>query len=130
MKTDQRGFVALISTIIIMAVLLLVIASVGLVGSYSRFNMLDSELKERSIAAADACADEAILQFALDPGYSGGALVLNALDSCRSGKRDAGTSTIGFSVQATSSDHAVTNLRILLDKDDLSVISWQEVVSY
>ncbi|MEK7133551.1 MAG: hypothetical protein AAB804_00605 [Patescibacteria group bacterium] len=130
-KKQERGFIALISTIIMSAVLLLVIASSGLVSFYSRFNTLDSELKQRSDATADACADMALLQLAQDPSYQGGTFTINSLDQCRVGKVAAvGGGNTQFSVQATSSNTAVTNLRVVVDPADLSVVSWQEIAAY
>lgn len=127
---NNRGFVALISTIIISAILLLVIASSGLVSFYSRYNTLDAELKERSNAAADACADEALVQLAQDPGYAGGVLSLNSLDQCRIGKITSVGANTQFEVQATSSQTAVTNLKIVFDPSDVSIVSWQEIAVF
>ena len=79
-KHSERGFIALISALIISAILLIALVASNLTGFYSRFNILDSELKERSNATADACADIALLQFALDPMYAGGTLNINSID--------------------------------------------------
>jgi len=128
-KRQNRGFVALISAIIISAVLLIVAVSNGLVSFYSRFNMLDSELKERSNAAADACADTAIAQLAQAIDPSGMTRTLNSIDQCRIGIV-SGTTQKMFKVQATSSDRAVTDLQIIVDANDFSVVSWQEIPNF
>ncbi|MBM3261539.1 hypothetical protein FJY93_03915 [Candidatus Kaiserbacteria bacterium] len=127
--TSQRGFVALISVIIIAAVLLLVVASSGLTSFYSRFNTLDAELKARSEGVADACVDYALVQLALGSDPSGSTLSLNAIDECRIGAM-TGSSQITFRVQATSSDQAVTNLQIVVNGGDLSVVSWAEIATF
>jgi hypothetical protein len=129
-KRSQRGFIALISAIIISAMLLLVIAAMGATTFYSRFNMLDTELKERSFATADACADRAFIELVLDPTYTGSALMLNSIDECRVGKVSWSGSTVQFSVQATSSDTAVTNLKIVANSGDFSIVSWEEIATY
>ncbi|MBI3631232.1 MAG: hypothetical protein HY221_02745 [Candidatus Sungbacteria bacterium] len=127
---SDRGFVALISAIIISAVLLLVIAASGLIAFYSRFNILDFELKERSNAAADACVDEALLQIAQDPSYIGGTSIsLSPLDKCWIGTV-TGSGQETFKVQATSSDTAVTNLQVTFDTSNFSVVSWQEIPTF
>jgi len=126
----ERGFIALMSAVIISAVLLLVVASAGLISINSRSNILDSELKERSEASADACADEALYSLAQDPAYAGGIITLNSLDKCRIGKITNVGANIQFEVQATSSDSSVTNLQIVADSGDLSVISWQEIANF
>ena len=118
------------SVIIISATLLVVVVTSGLLGFFSRFNALDAELKERSVSTADACADLALLQLAQNPSYQGGTFALNDLDECRVGKVSAVGATLQFQVQATSSKTAVTNLKIIANAGDVSVVSWQETSLY
>ncbi len=116
------------SAVIISAVLLLVVIGGSLTGFFARSNILDGELKVRSAAAADACADQALLTLANDPGYTGTLiLALNALDSCRVSVTGSGVKSI--KVQATSSK-AVTNLQISYNAGTFAVVSWQEVPTY
>jgi len=125
----ERGFVALMSVIIIGAVLLAVVIGASLTGFYSRYNVLDFELKERSASTADACADQALLELANDATYAGGTtLSLNSLDKCSIGPM-SGTAEKSFQIQATSSD-AVTNLAITARAADLTIISWREIPNY
>ncbi len=69
-RKTNRGFMALISVIIISAILLLVATSLSSSSFYGGFNVLDSELKERSSALAEACIDTAILRLANNPSYN------------------------------------------------------------
>jgi len=122
----RRGFIALMSAIIISAILLIVATTGSLTGFFERSNILDSELKERSAAAADACADQAFLLIANDPTYTGlSLLTLNSLDSCR--LLVSGSSPKSIRIQATSSNAAVTNLQISYNPSTFSIISWQEI---
>src|SRR3989344_3901057 len=127
----ERGFVALMSVIIIGATLLVVVIGASLTGFYSRYNFLDFELKERSASAAEACANQALLELANDATYAGGTtLSLNSLDTCRVGPValvDPGQKSIR--IQATSSD-AVTDLFVVVNTSDLSIASWREVPNY
>ena len=133
----EKGFIALMSAVIIGAVLLVTVIGSSLLGFYSRYNALDFELKERSAAAADACASEALLNLANDPSYPGGGAVnptlrLNSLDSCYIGAMHPNTPSTGetsFRVQATSSD-AVTDLAITVNSSDLTVLSWLEIPNF
>ena len=61
-KKRNKGFVALMSAIIISVILLLIITNLSLTAFYSRSDVLDSELKDRSSALAEACVDTAILK--------------------------------------------------------------------
>lgn len=125
MKSPQRGFIALISAVIISMVLLIVVTVGSFTGFFERANILDAEFKDRSATAADACADQALLFIANDSTYAGLTLLsLNSLDSCR--VLVSGVSPKSIRIQATSS-HAVTNLHINYDPATPAVVSWQEI---
>jgi hypothetical protein len=129
-RNSEKGFIAIISAIIISGILMLVVASSGLSGIYSRSNTLDTELKERADAAADACVDEALLQLAQNSSYTGGIMTTNSLDQCRIGKVTTSGSNYQFEVQATSSNMAVTNLLIWADTGDLTIKRWLEITVF
>ena len=118
------------SAILISAILLVVALAGSLTGFYERSNVLDAELKDRSSAAADACADRAFLLAVTNPAYLRTTVImLNALDTCRatvSGASPAKT----IAVQATSSNAAVTNLLIGYDPTTYTVTSWQETAVF
>lgn len=116
------------SAVVISAVLLLVVTASSFTGFYGRADMLDAELKARSSAAADACVDAALLALMRREDPAGRILSLNSLDECRIGAVN-GTEEKSFTVQATSSG-AVTNLRIVVNGDDLSIRSWEEVATF
>ena len=124
-----RGFIALMSALLLSGVLLAVAASGSLVGFYTRAGIAASELKERSTAAADACADQALIALIFDDTYAGNeTVVLNTLDQCRVGALTDTPTTKVFSVQATSSGKAVTTLRIVYATTTKTVVSWLEVL--
>lgn len=130
-KRRNSGFIALTSAIIIAAALLLVATTGGLTGILARGDALDAELKARSVSAADACADQALLGLAADPSYTGVVgYTLNALDKCWIGPVTAAGGTYAFRVQATSSNAAVTNLSISAKTSDLTVLTWQEIAQF
>lgn len=58
--TKQSGFVALLSTIIIGAVLLTLTIEVGQRGFYTRFIVLGHEAKEQSRVIAEGCGNQAL----------------------------------------------------------------------
>lgn len=66
----NSGYIALISAIIISVILMLIVLGTGLTGFSGRFNILDSEWKERSTALAEGCLDTARLKLAVDPSYT------------------------------------------------------------
>ena len=125
----QRGFIALMSAIIIATILLLVATTGGLTGIFARGNALDAELKARSVGAADACVDLALLDLANGKSSPADPHALNSLDECIiiSVVPESGQTTIRIhaSSGATASP-AITNLEVVADTTDLSVISWRE----
>ncbi len=122
---QPRGFIALISVIIISAVLLLVMTTSSFTGFYARFNMLDTELKARSSSAADACAGTQLLKAAQN-NFTPTTFALNAIDVCQAVLLAGNT----IKVQATSSNSAVTNLLITYNSTDFSITSWQEISTF
>jgi len=71
-KTNlRRGFIALVSVIIISFILVTGAIGLNFTGFYSRFNVLDSETKERVNALARGCAEKARLELAMDINFIG-----------------------------------------------------------
>jgi hypothetical protein len=72
----NRGFIALMSVIIISAILLMLVFSVGVSSFLNRFDALDIENKRVSLGLAEACVSVAMLRLALNPTtYGGGEVV-------------------------------------------------------
>lgn len=127
---SHKGFIALMSAVIISAVLMLTVVAGALSGIYARSNVLDAELKSRSRAVADACLEQALLLVTNDPGYGSSApeteyQKFNSIDACELTVSGAApTKTI--SVQG-SSTKAVTNLSATYDTDTKALSSLAEV---
>jgi hypothetical protein len=119
----NAGFIALISSIIISAILLVIITGLNLNEFYTRSNILDSELKEKSVALAEACADTAILRMVNGSSYSTPSTVNIGSDTCKI------LSVIGstIQVQAIYNKNYYTTLQIVLDSSTFAVTSWKEI---
>lgn len=63
-KTHQDGFVALISTLIISAVLMSIVIGAGAAGWYARLDVLGSESKRIALSLAESCASVALTALA------------------------------------------------------------------
>lgn len=124
----QSGFIALMSAIIISVVLLLMITNLSLTGFYGRFNILDAELKEQSLAFAEACADTALLKLANNSSYlppiAGDPINVDGVpgDDCLI-KSISGGDTIG--VESNYRDY-ITKVEVVINPSDISIISWVE----
>ncbi len=121
---NQNGFIALTSAIIISILLIAFSLAVSTTGFFGRFNILDSENKQRSLALAEACGDEALLRLIIQPGYQGDETVTVGGEPCH-------IFPITSGVQVTirpqgSYGGATTNLQTTFNGTDYSLISWQE----
>lgn len=128
-KNQQAGFVLLISTIIIAAVLTAVIFSVSFRGFYTRFNLFDSESKERSLALAEACGQIAVLKRIQSSSYTGNETLPVGTGSCQVLTIDSTGSDIIIRTKAEIDD-AVSNIQINLNSTTLAVIRWREVPNF
>lgn len=72
MYNSNRGFVALISVVLISAILLIVIVTLGLSTFFQRFDTLDTENKRVSLGYAEGCVNAAMLRIAQNAAYAGG----------------------------------------------------------
>ena len=72
MKTkhfNERGFVALMSVIVMSAVLLVLLVTLNTSSFFSRFDALDSENKRVSTGLAESCVSALALKLAQNPNY-------------------------------------------------------------
>ncbi len=128
----SSGFIALISAIIISVVLLLVVVNISLTGFYNRYNILDSELKKRSDALAEACADTAIIKLSNDLNYN---LVsidhaipigTNKCDIYSINPNPPRSGNITIVTKANYNNTYYSTFQIILNSTNMSVVSWQE----
>lgn len=141
-RTHERGFIALISMLIISAMLLILIFMLGTSTFLSRFDVLDAEQKRISLGLAEACAQGAMLRIAQNPTYtpvSGGECV-GATDTCGASgaertckicsvSQNAGTYTI---LTRAVYRGAFTNVTVegTLGSSNFSVTKWYETAAY
>lgn len=134
-NVTQHGFVAIMSAIVISILLLAITVGLGFSGFFGRFNILDSENKERSLALAEACADKAILNFVQNQTYNPVNECVEVGDVCPDGtnictivsKIFSGSGTT-FKTQACINE-SVTNLEVIID-NNFTVTSWQELPNF
>jgi len=122
MKND--GYIALISVIILGAILLAVVASISSVTFYQASNGLDGESKERAFALAYSCLDHALLKKAQDGSYTGNETYFVGADQCAIGVITADQNG-NFIIPASAViGGASANLSVLVDKTTLQTITF------
>lgn len=130
MTNDSGGFIVLISVVIISVLLMAVTFALSFAGFFSRFDILDAENKERSIGLAEACADTALLKIAQNPAYSPTNEIISIGPyNCTIVSVDTmgGQKTIKVKAIIQKSH---TNLKIVANSSDLTVVSWEEVPKF
>lgn len=118
----NRGFVALITSVIISAVLLMVAINLSLTGFYARSNLLDFELKEMSYHLAEACIDTAILKLINNPNYN------PTSESVDINEYKCAIESITGNIIKTKADYRnyITNLEVEINPSDMSIVKFEE----
>ncbi len=127
---SQSGFIAIMSSIIIVLVVTTMAFALGMLGFFNRFNILDSQLKETSFALAEACGDTALLNLANNPNYTPvNEVVSFGSEQCTIVSLQSDTPAINQTTIKTKAveNTSVSNIQIVVNSDDLSVITWQEI---
>lgn len=123
-NNKQSGFVMLMSSIIISAVLVAVVFSISFSGFFTRFNLLDSYNKEASLALAEACGNIAILKKVQNSSYAGGESLAIGSETCTVNP------ITGLEIKTTANkDGAISNILINLNSSFV-VTRWREVPSF
>lgn len=72
-QKNNGGYIALMATIIISAILLIMVTQESFSGWHARFNVLGTEQKEQAIALSDGCINQAITGLVAGLPYQKGA---------------------------------------------------------
>lgn len=131
---QPRGYIALISSILITIVLLTFVGAVSISGFYGRSNVLGSEIKEQSAAQAEACVNKAIadvaignpvagtVSFGSNP-YANGDPYTCEIIAVDADSPSAGQTTIKAQGEYLDS---YTNYVVVIDSTTQNVVSWRE----
>ena len=126
--TNENGFIALISILILSAVLLVTTLSLAQFGIANRFFILDLEQKAASENIAEACIHIARIKAYNDPTYTITTPVsINiAGGSCAIFSVSVSGVNTTIKTRATSGN-STTNLLVVVNNTDGSFVSWEQV---
>lgn len=135
-KTCQKGFIALMSAVIMSSAMLALAAAVAGIAFWSRFDALDYENKAISAALAESCAQTALLELAKNYGYgstipvAGIQVVVEAGKTCKICAVGA-ENPYKIIIRAVYKN-AYTNLKITasLANGEFTIDDWDETVPY
>jgi hypothetical protein len=129
---QTKGFIALITAIVLSLVLLTITVVVNQSGFFVRQSELTSEFKEQSLNLAKGCVNSALLKLHIDQNYVGNESVQIGTESCaiRPLLRDIpATDTLTIETQAIV-HQATTNLRVVVTTPDFTVQSKYELAAF
>ena len=126
-KKEQytKGYIALMATIVIGAVLLVMTVSMTKAGWYARFNILGIEAKEQSASLAEGCGNQALALLIADSSYQGNATTTVEVGTCYIFPITLNSPLLGIvtlRVQGRVRD-AYTNLEMQIDMKDIKIDS-------
>lgn len=131
---NQTGFIALTTAIVISTSLLIFVIAIGFEGYFSRYTVLQSDFKEKSLQAADACAHTALLELSQDFEYQPNPApeeVVVGTETCNI-VAVSGTGNVRTVEIQSVVDRAVTNLIVEVYQDGpdrTEIVSWEEVAT-
>ena len=143
MCNSARGFVALMTVVILGAMLTVMVFSIGVATFFSRLNVVEREYKRTSLAYAEGCLEKALLDLARGVNVATGCINFDTnqptymCDMSTKGLCRVCTSLSApvslpavLSVRGYYRD-AFTNLEILVTRDlaGYHVIKWQEMAN-
>lgn len=128
-----RGFIALISVLMLSVILLAAVISLAQYGIISRYALLTLEQKESTESLAGACVQVARIAVVNDPQYqTTNKIVSVGTDSCLIEHIFAQTPSLGISRIETSasSSGAMTNLRVEVDTASGAIVRLEEIPTF
>ena len=135
-RPKPKGFIALMSALIMSSVMLLIATGGSLAGFYTRVTSLESEYKERSFFLADTCAQQTLLALAGNPSFAGSATttVSGTVDgACYTGpvtkQGVAPNETYQFRTRSYYMN-AYSSASVVARASDLSITTYTEVPMY
>lgn len=126
----QRGYITLITILIVSVVGLAIGTSLLLLGVDAARTNLARAQSGAAIDLADACADEALQQIQFSASYTGTVNLTLGDGSCSAVTTDTGGSTRQINATGTIVT-VVRKVEVLLDEvNPINVASWQDVADF
>jgi hypothetical protein len=124
---DERGYIALISILILSAVLLVTTLSLAQFGIASRYFILDLEYKTVSEKLAEGCVHIARIRAYNDPTYEVNSPTTIAIGDGTCTFESVSPSGDETTIEVSNtSGNAVTNYEVVVDNTNGDFLSWEE----
>jgi len=132
-SAHNRGFIALLSSILLSVILFAAVVSLGQRGIIGRFILLEGENKKISQALAEACVQVAIISIVNDAEYTSTNVTIPVdTKTCTIVSATPNTPSAGQSrIRTKGESHsATTNLEVVVNSTTANIFSWQEIASF
>ena len=121
----SRGYIAIVSALIISIIMAIVLVSLGQVSFFHRINISNAHLKEKSRALAGACVDAALLKIVNSSTYAGNETITVASDTCKI-VSVVTSGTVRVVTTQGIYQNSYTNLRVDIPTSTVSITGWEE----
>lgn len=125
----MKGYIAVITTIVLTLICLTIVVSLSLSASLSRVGNRDFIFKETSYSLASSCLDYARLQLVYDINYGGNETIVVGNGQCSILPVTA-SSTQKIIRTTSQVNNITTNLKLVVNDQTLQTISLEEVSSF
>lgn len=130
LKIENNGYIALTSAVIISILILTISITLGFSSFFSRSDSLYYSLKEITEALAEGCVNVALVKLAqASSTYAGNEIIPLDADSCEILPIESGPGQKTIKASAVLRG-VTTNLKVVVNESDFSVMSWEEPVSF
>ena len=125
----QKGFVALVTVLLVLAITLIVGLSISLLSISEAKMGLQKKQSSRAYYLANLCAEQALMNLKENPGYAGGESIVMSDGSCDILQIE-GNWTV--KVAASSTSNHVKKMRVIVSQINPQMVidSWEEVASF
>lgn len=127
-KTSKKGFVSLLSVMIISAIGLSIATALLFLGTTTSQNSLLLQQSAEAKSFANACGEEALQQIYTDNAYSGSGSLTFAEGSCNYAVTNPGSQSPSISTQGSVGE-IIRQVQITVGDltPQLTISSWQEI---
>ena len=124
-RKATRGYVAIMSALIITAIIVVMMIGLGQVAYLNRANVSEAHFKEKSRALSEACVNTAFLKLVSSSSYTGNETITVASDTCQIVA--VVTSSTGRIITTQGRfQNSYTNFRVTVATSTVEVIGWEE----
>jgi hypothetical protein len=131
MKKSPQGYIALISVLLISTALILAVVSLSFTGYLNRFVILDAQLKEESLAYAEACASQVVGEIAKNKDFVADyypyPVSVNGVSSACTIESITPPAASRIIITKSIVQKATTKIEVTLNSSTASVLSWNEI---